>query len=192
MIELLFSFAGRLNRRPLWGFWLFTGLIGLVCFHLIYRQLAQTPFPAEMTPEDFAARMKVFNWINAVNLILLWPTLALGVKRCHDRGRSGWFLLLMLVPLVQLWPIIELAFLRGTAGENRFGPDPLEGHAHDGWKSWAIFLGLVVVFALQGNVAFNMIVLMQNHMPKMQGPGVETPGGAPGANPNGLRPATPT
>lgn len=189
MIELLFSFAGRVNRRPLWGFWLFTSVVSLVSFHLIYQRLMQTPLPAEMTPEDFAARLKDLNWINAAHLLLLWPSLALGVKRCHDRGRSGWFLLLMLVPLLNLWPVIELAFLRGTTGENRFGPDPLEGHAHDGWKSWAIFLGYVIVFALQGSVAVNMIVLMHEHMPRMQMPGGAP---APATNPNGLRPTTPT
>lgn len=56
-----------------------------------------------------------------------WPNLAVGIKRCHDRGRSGWFLLIGLVPLLNLWLAVELMFLRGTVGSNRFGPDPLDG-----------------------------------------------------------------
>jgi uncharacterized membrane protein YhaH (DUF805 family) len=47
------------------------------------------------------------------------------IKRSHDRDRSGWFILLFLVPLLNLWPLIELLFLRGTIGSNRFGPDPV-------------------------------------------------------------------
>lgn len=60
-----------------------------------------------------------------VAVIGLWPGLANSVKRCHDRDRSGWFLLLGLIPLVNLWVLVEVWFLRGTIGENRFGPDPV-------------------------------------------------------------------
>jgi uncharacterized membrane protein YhaH (DUF805 family) len=54
-----------------------------------------------------------------------WMSIAAGAKRCHDRNRSGWFQLLWLVPLVNLWVLVEIWFLRGTAGPNRFGPDPV-------------------------------------------------------------------
>lgn len=59
----------------------------------------------------------------------IWPSIAVGVKRCHDRGRSGWFMLLSLVPLLNIWLAVELMFLRGTVGSNQFGPDPLDGVA---------------------------------------------------------------
>jgi len=58
-------------------------------------------------------------------LLALYPSIAVSVKRCHDRNRSGWFLLIGLIPLVNLWVLVELGFLRGTPGENRFGSDPL-------------------------------------------------------------------
>ena len=61
-----------------------------------------------------------------VALAGIWVALAVGAKRCHDRDRSGWFQLIMLIPIVGgLWLLIELGFLRGTIGENRFGPDPV-------------------------------------------------------------------
>jgi len=64
------------------------------------------------------------------SLALIWPSIAVGAKRCHDRDRSGWFLLVGLIPLVgAIWLLIDLGFLRGTAGPNRFGPDPLQGAA---------------------------------------------------------------
>jgi uncharacterized membrane protein YhaH (DUF805 family) len=59
------------------------------------------------------------------DLIILWPGIAILIKRSHDRDRSGWFILLFLVPFLNLWPLIELLFLRGTIGSNRFGPDPV-------------------------------------------------------------------
>jgi uncharacterized membrane protein YhaH (DUF805 family) len=58
-------------------------------------------------------------------LILLIPCIILHVKRCHDRDRSGWFVLVALVPLLNIWYFIETMSLRGTKGSNRFGRDPL-------------------------------------------------------------------
>jgi uncharacterized membrane protein YhaH (DUF805 family) len=50
----------------------------------------------------------------------------LGIKRFHDRDKSGWWLLISLVPLIgPLWLLVELGFLQGSEGANRFGPDPL-------------------------------------------------------------------
>lgn len=78
----------------------------------------------------------------------LWLNLAVSARRLHDRDRSAWMLLPMLVlpellglmaqtggralevllfiavPLA-LWGFVEIGFLRGTVGDNRFGPDPL-------------------------------------------------------------------
>ena len=48
------------------------------------------------------------------------------VKRWHDRDKSGWWVLINFVPVVgPLWALVECGFLRGTLGDNRFGPDPL-------------------------------------------------------------------
>lgn len=56
----------------------------------------------------------------------IWFGLAVGAKRCHDRGRSGWFQAIMLIPIIgAIWLLVELGFLKGTEGENRFGPNPL-------------------------------------------------------------------
>ena len=56
---------------------------------------------------------------------LYYALLCLAVKRCHDYGRSGARLLFALVPLVgTAWIAIELAWRRGTAGENRYGSQP--------------------------------------------------------------------
>jgi uncharacterized membrane protein YhaH (DUF805 family) len=65
-----------------------------------------------------------------VYLPFYWAFLALAVKRLHDRGKSGKWLLLALVPLLgAVWLAIELFFLPGTPGENRYGADPLASNA---------------------------------------------------------------
>jgi uncharacterized membrane protein YhaH (DUF805 family) len=69
----------------------------------------------------------------AVNLLLLWPTLAVSVKRWHDRNKSGWWVLAALIPVVGwLWVLIENGLLRGSASANRFGDPPQPTQAAPG------------------------------------------------------------
>jgi uncharacterized membrane protein YhaH (DUF805 family) len=52
---------------------------------------------------------------------------ALAVARLHDRGRSGWWLATVVVPVAgALWLTWELALRRGSAHANLYGPDPLQ------------------------------------------------------------------
>jgi len=69
-------------------------------------------------------RVNLFSGL--LSLGLLYPSICIYTKRWHDRNRSGWWSLILLVPVVGLlWALIERGLLRGTAGANRFGPDPL-------------------------------------------------------------------
>ena len=59
-------------------------------------------------------------------VLMMIAGIMLHIKRCHDRGKSGWWCLLLLVPFVGLiWAIIDLGILPGTVGPNEYGPDPL-------------------------------------------------------------------
>lgn len=52
------------------------------------------------------------------------PNLAVTVRRLHDQDKSGWWILIALIPLIGgIWLLI-LYFVEGTRGPNRFGPDP--------------------------------------------------------------------
>ena len=52
------------------------------------------------------------------------PNLAVNVRRLHDQDKSGWWILISLVPLIGgIW-LLVLYFIEGTRGPNRFGPDP--------------------------------------------------------------------
>ena len=106
MSDLLFSFEGRINRTTWWGYFVPYFLVYL-CL-LVVGVIGKVPF----LPFVYG-------------LIMLYPTLAVNVKRCHDRGRSGWFVLVGLIPIVGIWYLIEICFLRGTVGTNEYGADPV-------------------------------------------------------------------
>ncbi len=57
----------------------------------------------------------------AIYVAGFFGSLANTVKRLHDRGRSGWFMLIALIPLVGIWLIIEVGFLAGEPGEIQYG-----------------------------------------------------------------------
>jgi uncharacterized membrane protein YhaH (DUF805 family) len=106
---LWFSPKGRASRSDLWL--------------RTYLPIAGMSVIASMFDGPAGHYWDIF-WI-MILLAVSWAFLAVQIKRCHDRNRSGWFLLLGLVPLLNLWPSIEIWFLKGTTGTNRFGEDPI-------------------------------------------------------------------
>jgi uncharacterized membrane protein YhaH (DUF805 family) len=108
--RLFFGFEGRVSRRQ---FWLY-GVAALLGLAVLGHALLGI------------ARVRAGTADLVVNLLLLWPALAVSVKRWHDRDKSGLWVLLNLLPVIGwLWALVDNGFLRGTAGPNRFGPDPL-------------------------------------------------------------------
>lgn len=59
------------------------------------------------------------------SLAVLLPNIAVGVRRLHDLDKSGWWYLLILIPLVGALVLIYFFVQKGTDGPNRFGADPL-------------------------------------------------------------------
>ena len=128
MQALFFSAQGRINRKPYW-----MGLLMLLGFEIVASLVlgavigmsgagtVQLDGSTAMT----GGSMVVMGLGAIVYLVVLVMSLMLAVKRVHDRDRSGWFLLLALLPLLNIWVFIEVGFLPGTPGPNRFGPDPL-------------------------------------------------------------------
>lgn len=109
---LLFSFKGRISRKPFWVFNLivFIGGILLGMFTELSDDITQMTRPQIM----------FMIWI-------LWPSLAVQAKRWHDVNKSALWVFINIIPLIgPLWAIIVNGFFRGTAGPNRFGPDPLD------------------------------------------------------------------
>ena len=111
--QLFFSTKGRIPRSTYWYFSLISGLIGIPV--LILDIMLGT------FSEDTGRGL----FFTIYSLILVFPAYAVLIKRLHDRDRSGWFVLLSFIPLVNIWIWIEVAFLRGTYGDNQYGADPL-------------------------------------------------------------------
>jgi len=57
-------------------------------------------------------------------LAVLLPYLGVGARRLHDTGRSGWWLLLLLIPFIGWVVLLIFYVLESQAGENQYGPSP--------------------------------------------------------------------
>jgi uncharacterized membrane protein YhaH (DUF805 family) len=64
-------------------------------------------------------------------LAIIIPSIAVQVRRFHDQDKSGWLVLLNLIPYLGGLIVFVFMFLEGTAGPNRFGPDPKAGERGD-------------------------------------------------------------
>jgi uncharacterized membrane protein YhaH (DUF805 family) len=106
------QFEGRSRRKELWMFTLFNCLFSwpLYILGLVFHENALGTIFLGL----------YFIYVLAV----LVPCLAVAIRRLHDTGRSGWWLLIILVPFVG--PIILLVFyvLDSQPGANQYGPNP--------------------------------------------------------------------
>ena len=133
------DFSSRSARKEFWLYAIFYAflLVGAMIFDSIFG----TAHPA-------------LGWgfmTGGVILVLAVPTVALTVRRLHDTNRSGWWLLISLIPVVG--PVVLLVFysLSGTHGENRFGSEPvpenLDQNMDTAQGPKLKLVGAIVVFA---------------------------------------------
>jgi uncharacterized membrane protein YhaH (DUF805 family) len=114
------EFYGRSTRREFWCFLLFQFLfVFVVAIVLPQLMLSRNGGPARI--------LWIVLPISVAWLGLVIPTIAVTVRRLHDQNQSGWLVLLGLIPYVGILVLLILASLRGTAGTNRFGPNPRGG-----------------------------------------------------------------
>ena len=114
------DFTGRSRRREYWMFVLLNLLLSLAVWTLLAVTFLAGMSETEMT----VVMLPVFILYGLVVLAFMIPGLAVTVRRLHDTDRSGWTLLLALVPLVGAILLIVYYCTEGTPGPNRFGPDP--------------------------------------------------------------------
>lgn len=99
------GFSGRARRAEYWQFVLFNVIAMVLCVVI-----------------DLAIGSSIL-YILYVLAVLL-PGLAVGVRRLHDTGRSGWWLLISLIPLIGGIVLLVFMCLEGTRGDNKYGADP--------------------------------------------------------------------
>ncbi len=124
LLQFLFSFQGRVRRLHLWLFFLVLSVLyGGVFWQ--FRHWGLGDHSGHVM--DMGGIWIVFH--TPVGLIFgilaAWAKLAVLVKRWHDRDKSGWWVLINLIPVIGwIWQLIECGFLDGTQGPNRFGASP--------------------------------------------------------------------
>ena len=113
-----FDFSGRASRSEYW--WMQLGLIGLqigmvIVFTIMGLILGE------------AGALLGMGLLVLLGLALLLPMLGVTVRRLHDGGRSGWWFLLALIPIVNFigaWVILVFLIMDGQPGDNQYGPVP--------------------------------------------------------------------
>ena len=106
------DFGGRARRAEYWYFVLFNILFSFVAVMI-----------------DNIIGMAIggmgYGLITIIySLALFIPSLAVGIRRLHDTGKSGWYILLGLIPIVGGIIILVFLLMEGDRGENAYGPDP--------------------------------------------------------------------
>ena len=119
--QIFFGFEGRIRRRT---FWLGVAALWFAILLAYYADLLRGVELIALKNED-DYRFSEPLWITAgVFFGSLWPMLALQIKRWHDRGKSGWWTLLWLVPFANIYAFVALYFLGSQYGRNAYGPNP--------------------------------------------------------------------
>ena len=102
------NFNGRARRSEYWYF---------VLVYIIVIVLLNILSGVFLGMESALLATVFYGLSMIVNLGLLVPSIAVGVRRMHDVGKSGWFILIPIYSLI-------LALTEGDKGENAYGPDP--------------------------------------------------------------------
>ena len=110
------NFEGRAARSEYGWFALFAALLGI----------ATSILDGFLGTYTVTSSGKMIGFINSIFLLaILLPSVAVAVRRLHDTDRSGWFYLLLFIPIIGSIVLIIFFIQQGTNGRNRFGDDPL-------------------------------------------------------------------
>lgn len=106
------EFSGRSRRKEYWYFTLFNIIVS--CLFIVLDFILGT-FNSE-------AGYGVLNTIYSLSVLL--PAIGVSIRRLHDIGRSGWFLLIGLIPLIGAIVLLIFFVKDSQTGENPYGPNP--------------------------------------------------------------------
>lgn len=117
------DFKGRARRSEYWYFVL--GQIIVLLIAAVLDNILGTTYKIENPAFPDGGMGLPYGYIYfLVALALLIPSLAVGVRRLHDVGKSGWFYLIVLIPLVGVIWLLVLFCTDSKPGENKWGPNP--------------------------------------------------------------------
>ena len=136
----LFAFGGRICRQK---FWLMQAIISLASI-----SLAVCAVIAFLSGNLQTVVVAAMSWIGVI--AVWWMILAVWAKRWHDRGKSGLWSLILLIPMIgPIWALVELGFLKGDYGYNRYGhEDVSSSETVAKWTFWSSLAFTVVLFSV--------------------------------------------
>ena len=108
------TFSGRARRKEYWMFFLISALISIV---LTLLDILLGTYSVEYEAGLFSG---------LYSLLILIPSIAVVVRRLHDTDRSGWWILISLIPLIGVIVLFVFMCLDSQPGTNRFGANPKE------------------------------------------------------------------
>ena len=116
-LSKLTDFSGRASRSEYWKFYLSFFILYLaIMFGVLVLIIMANPYISD-------ASLDAISWVLSVPGGLL--TLSATVRRLHDTNKSGWFVILFLIPLIGLIVLVFL-ILPGDKGKNKYGLNPLK------------------------------------------------------------------
>ncbi|MEQ1830526.1 MAG: DUF805 domain-containing protein, partial [Pirellula sp.] len=111
--RLLLSFQGRIGRGLFWASWAAMALLTVLVMAVSGLVLEKN---------EAAGGLLMTLWF----IPLVWIMLAIQVKRWHDLNKSGWMVLIGLIPCLGVISLVFVGFVKGTTGPNDYGDDPLQ------------------------------------------------------------------
>lgn len=113
------DFSGRARRKE---FWMFT----LINFIIMMALQTAMMLVGGMNPEAGGIAMAIMGLLGLYGLAVFIPSLAVSVRRLHDTNRSGWWLLVGLVPIIGAIVLIVFYVQNSQPGTNQYGENPKE------------------------------------------------------------------
>jgi len=102
------DFSGRTRRKDFWMFILFYAIFYVICA-VVDGVIGTAPIVTTL-----------------FSLAMLIPSISIAARRLHDTGRSGWWQLIALIPLIGAIVLLVFYVLDSHQGENDYGPNPKE------------------------------------------------------------------
>ena len=103
------TFSGRARRKEYWMFFLFNVLISLGLGVL------------DVVAGTYSVEYETGFFSGLYSLFVLIPSIAVGVRRLHDTNRSGWWIVISLIPIIGVLVLLVFMCLDSQPGTNRFG-----------------------------------------------------------------------
>lgn len=139
------TFSGRATRKEYWMFVLVNILVSMV-LSILFKNI------------------KELNFIPAIYAIAVFlPTLALVFRRLHDVGKSGWWILIQIIPFIGSIVLTCFLVLDSQTGTNAYGNNPkgdqYVAQSAKGWVALVITLGSLLVISMIAMISLFFVVL---------------------------------